>query len=70
MPCIMFHLRTLGTAAWSVKLLMSKSVELEAVSVTVSAVSDCWSQWSVRVKPSFSYTVTAGAVGTGSAEGK
>ena len=42
---------------------MSESVELEAVSVTVRPVSDCFSQLSVKVTPSFSYTCTEGAVG-------
>lgn len=45
---------TLGTAACRVKLLMSESLELEAVNVTVSAVSDCLSQLTVKVTPSLS----------------
>lgn len=53
--------QTLGTAACRVKLLMSESLELEAVSVTVRPESDCFSQLSVKVTPLFSYTVTAGA---------
>ena len=54
---------TLGTAACRVKLLMSESVELEAVSVTIRPDSDCFSQLSVKATPSLSYTVTVGAVG-------
>lgn len=54
--------QTLGTAACRVKLLMSESVELEAVSVTVTPESDCLSQLSVKVTPSFSYTCTVGAM--------
>lgn len=52
----------MGTAACRVKLLMSESVELEAVSVTVRPESDCLSQFSVKVTPSFSYTGTVGAM--------
>lgn len=54
--------QTLGTAACRVKLLMSESLELEAVRVTVRAESDCCSQLSVKVTPSFSYTVAVGAM--------
>lgn len=53
--------QTLGTAACRVKLLMSESLELEAVSVTVRPESDCFSQLSAKVTPLFSYTVAAGA---------
>lgn len=52
----------MGTAACRVKLLMSESVELEAVSVTVRPMSDCFSQLSVKVTPFFSYTCTVGAM--------
>lgn len=45
---------TLGTAACSMKLLMSASVELEAVKVTVRPESDCLSQPMVKVTPSLS----------------
>lgn len=57
----MAAIRTLGTAACRLKLLMSESVELEAVSVTNRPVSDCFSQPSVIVTPPLSYTVAVGA---------
>lgn len=63
-------IQTLGTAACRVKPLMSDSVELEAVSVTVRPESDCFSQLSVTVTPSFSYTVTVATTeNTDSVEG-
>lgn len=53
---------TLGTAACRVKPLMSDWEALVAVSVTAKEESDCCSQLSVKVTPSFSYTVAEGAV--------
>lgn len=58
---LLAQIQTLGTAACRVKPLMSESVELEAVSVMLRPESDCFSQLSVTVTPSFSYTLTVGA---------
>lgn len=53
--------QTLGTAACREKLLMSESVELQAVSVTIRTASDCRSYCSVKFTPFFSYTLRVGA---------
>lgn len=52
--CVCGQKQTFGTAACSMKLLMSEWVELEAVKVTVRPEPDCLSQLMVKVTPSFS----------------